>query len=849
MSLFHATVVMASLHALAAPQDWLGPEWYANRLQDWHREGESIVCDDSRLPVRTAHWLISRVEPRDGRSATCSATISVTVAPWGAKPGGDARVGAGDFAGLLIGAGHEATDYRLTALVQSVPAPDGGLLAVVDGAGAPLLLDFSTPRKESFSWTLPNTTTRQSLEPLAGAVSTIARTADRSQPVKLVVTIAPDSDGTFTLTARSSQGDAPLGEAVVHQLSRATIDGAFALVSHRAERAPGVGWSFSDLQSRTEAGIGGEPCQRADWFIDRCERAWGPIFAATYTIDRRDDGTHDLAIVAHLPPGAGIETVSLDIAAPAEPAEPAATGSEWTRIATSAVDPASATAQFQVPAIDHALGGRYRLSCPHNGGTHEFTGTLRAPGQETTIAALSCVKHIVALSEWNRNGVWFPHEDLVAHVAAHDPDLLFFAGDQLYEGDITPVDQRETLLDYHSKFQRWLWSFGDLCRDRPTVLVPDDHDVFHGNLWGSGGVSATERAHTSPGLSAQDAGGYKLSGTIINAIHRTQVGNLPHRAEEVDAPIGQGIEPYSTRLRYGTVDGLILADRMWKSSASVMVPEGKCVNGFFKAEGFDPRTADSAQAQLLGPEQEALLTRWADQHDPAAPRKVLLSQSPFFGLHTLPEGKDDGVVPSLTIYPAGEYAPNDTPSADTDTNGWPQGARTRAVRQLQRAQALHLAGDQHLGSLARYGVDAFGDGPMAFTPPAIANTWPRRWMPRDPAENASSLPPEAPRGTGDYFDAFGNRVTVLAVTNPEDRGLAPRRLYDLSPGYGIITIHGDGRYDLAAWPRWVDPSAEGALPFPGWPYHEAAPTKAAPLNAPPSKAAPTKAGTSEGGHQ
>ncbi len=834
MSLFHAAVMTATLHAHAsasdsapapaAAHDWLGPEWYANRLQDWHREGDTIVCDDSRLPVRTAHWLISRVEPKDGLSPTCSATISLSVAPLGSG----ASVGADDFAGLLLGAGNESIDYRLTALVQSVPAPDGGLLAVVDGAGVPLLLDFSTPRTESFSWTLPNTTTRQSLQPLNGAVTTTHRAADRAAPVQLTVTIAPESAGTYSLMARSSQGDTPLGEAVAHRISRAAIDGAFALVSHRAQRAPAIGWTFSDLQSRAVADGSGESCTRSDWFVDRCERAWGPILAATYTLDRRDDGTHDLAMVAHLPPGAGIETVSLDLAPPL--GEPVGSGQEWTRIAEASIDSPSATAQFRVTDIDRFLGGRYRLSCPINGTTAEYVGTIRAPDGdgETTIAALSCVKHIVALSEWNRNGVWFPHDELTAHVAAHDPDMLFFAGDQLYEGDITPVDPRETLLDYHSKFQRWLWAFGELCRDRPTVLIPDDHDVFHGNLWGSGGVSATERARAraSDGLSAQDAGGYKLSGDVVNAIHRTQVGNLPPRAAEVDATIGQDIEPYSTRLRYGTADCLVLADRMWKSSASVTVPEGKCVNGFFKADGFDPRTADRADAQLLGAEQEALLDRWAGEHDARSPRKVLLSQSPFFGLHTLPEGKDDGVVPSLPVYAEGGYAPDDVPSADTDTNGWPQGARTRAVRELQRAQALHLAGDQHLGSLARYGVDAFGDGPMAFTPPAIANTWPRRWMPRDPAENAAALAPDAPRGTGDYFDAFGNRVTVLAVTNPEARGLKPERLYDLSPGYGIITIQGDGSYDLAAWPRWVDPKADGATPFPGWPYHEPAPTKA-----------------------
>ena len=68
--------------------------------------------------------------------------------------------------------------------------------------------------------------------------------------------------------------------------------------------------------------------------------------------------------------------------------------------------------------------------------------------------------------------------------------MLFFSGDQVYEGDLTggvwrPLDK--ALLDYLDKWYRWCWAFGDLARDIPCICIPDDHDVYHGNLWGDGG--------------------------------------------------------------------------------------------------------------------------------------------------------------------------------------------------------------------------------------------------------------------------------------------------------------------------------------------------------------------------
>jgi hypothetical protein len=134
---------------------------------------------------------------------------------------------------------------------------------------------------------------------------------------------------------------------------------------------------------------------------------------------------------------------------------------------------------------------------------------------------------------------------------------------------------------------------------------------------------------------------------------------------------------------------------------------------------------------------------------------------------------------------------------------------------MRKAFALHVCGDQHLASTIKYGLEAWGDSGYSICVPAISNLWPRRWFPKTPGANRK---PADPPYAGDFKDAFGNRMSVLAVANPQVTGLQPAELYDRSTGYGIITFDRDTRdIDLACWPRQVDPRGPGAKPYPGWP--------------------------------
>ena len=156
--------------------------------------------------------------------------------------------------------------------------------------------------------------------------------------------------------------------------------------------------------------------------------------------------------------------------------------------------------------------------------------------------------------DWSSNAVWFPHNDLVERVAAQSPDVLFFSGDQVYEGaSPTGADRANVELDYLYKWYLWCWAFRDLAKDIPCVCIPDDHDVYQGNLWGENGRK-TDR---------DNKGGYVLPASFVRMVERTQTNHLPDPYDPT--PIEQGIGVYYTGMTYGRIGFAIIEDRKFKS--------------------------------------------------------------------------------------------------------------------------------------------------------------------------------------------------------------------------------------------------------------------------------------------
>ena len=144
-----------------------------------------------------------------------------------------------------------------------------------------------------------------------------------------------------------------------------------------------------------------------------------------------------------------------------------------------------------------------------------------------------------------------------------------------------------------------------------------------------------------------------------------------------------------------------------------------------------------------------------------------------------------------------------------------QAGRDRALRAFRRGSAVHLCGDQHIGSTVQYGIEKWNDAAFALCSPALSNLFPRRWFPARPGSNPL---PYSPRNTGQYLDGFGNKITVHAVFNPRQTDPKPNPLMDRSPGIALVEFERATReIALSVWPRRQDPTDPKIIPVSGWP--------------------------------
>ncbi|MEZ5366331.1 MAG: hypothetical protein R2748_29340 [Bryobacterales bacterium] len=104
------------------------------------------------------------------------------------------------------------------------------------------------------------------------------------------------------------------------------------------------------------------------------------------------------------------------------------------------------------------------------------------------------------------HGECFPQQRMVRNIQIQDPDVVFFAGDQIYEGYggfgvARDKPSEEAMLDYLRKYWQFGWTWRSILKDRPSVVIPDDHDVFQGNIWGQAGRPLPKKEASGPGLS------------------------------------------------------------------------------------------------------------------------------------------------------------------------------------------------------------------------------------------------------------------------------------------------------------------------------------------------------------
>lgn len=768
---------------------WIGPEYWANRLQDWKIEDGKVHCVNSKLGLRTVHLLTHHVDTLPG-----NLTIKLTLG----LNSETTRKGNDGWAGILLGAGEGLMDHKSAALIHHSPGDAGGVIIAVNESGQVVFLD--------------NTAKRENI----GAMQQIPE-AGLPDSLLLSIDLYLNKDSTYTISAeavnlisRDQISHNNLTKIPAHRLR-----GQIAIAANHIEENPvSSNYWFSKLELK------------GDNLTSNNDHRFGPFMGVQHTLSE-----DILKLTAQLPPIGDLDDnyVRMSI-------RPAG-DLTWTKLDSVTIRSDAYIAPFRIEnwnsSQDHEYRLEYRLNDENGRKKHYYySGTIKAdPVDKSEIVAgvFACISHMEGSINGRRcdypDRIWFPHNDFVQSVQAQEPDILFFTGDQIYEGRPTPPDFssiKNTELDYLYKWYIFLWSVGDLTRDIPTVCILDDHDVYHGNIWGAGGISAPasppdniypEHYQGFESHWQQDQGGYKLPASSVNMIQATQTSHLP---DPYDAePVEQDIEVYYTDLTYGRISFCILEDRKFKSAPSKVLPEAKVVNGFSQLRWVSGRSLDDPEAILLGERQLAFINDWTEDWN-GADMKASISQTIFANLSTYPDTfRTDAGTPALTAPPPGVIPENYRKAKDMDSNGWPQSGRNRALSALRKGFVTMLAGDQHLGSLIHMGVERFDDAGYSFCVPAIGNLWPRRWFPSEPGLDHEE---GMPLYTGKYFDGFGNRMNVKAVANPVQTGKTPSSLYDRAVGYGIVKFNKSAaEITFECWKRDADPDLPSSDMYPGWP--------------------------------
>lgn len=435
----------------------------------------------------------------------------------------------------------------------------------------------------------------------------------------------------------------------------------------------------------------------------------------------------------------------------------------WVEVARVTVTMPGWSAHFRIENWDATQNVPYRV---RHGEQAEFTGLIRRDPSDQDVI-------VVASMSCNSSRTTGLRPEILENLKLHNPDLLFFAGDQTY---------RHT--EHTAGWIEFGLQFRDICRDRPTVTIPDDHDVGHPNLWGEGGKQSLRKDGAD--------GGYFYPVPYVNMVQRQQTWHLPDPTDAT--PALRGITVYFTRLRVGGIDFAILEDRKFKSGPAGKIPQLGSRPDHIQDPAYDPRTIDLPGLSLLGERQEAWLKSWTEDWT-GAQCKVALSQTAFCGAVHMHGARTARLL------------------ADLDCNGWPQAGRRRALQLLRQAHAVHLCGDQHLAVVVKHGLDQFGDGPYGFTSPALVNTiYGRWWHPIDEQPGPRPVPHSPLPWTGDFLDGLGNRISMLAYANPVDVNDERQR----ADGYGLIRFDKRQRtITFECWPRFADAKVD--QPFPGWP--------------------------------
>lgn len=762
---------------------WVGPNLWANRLQDWEIVNGRLECgvriDDFPMPMRTVHAITQEVIPGSGEEFHLAVEVQGRLSQ---------LQSAQSRAGFLIGAGNGWLDYRAAAIVQSYSGLGGGVLCLADYAADRFTFRDNCDEKGV------------DLYPVVSGVENIEgkkSISSSSGNILLELSVEKGREGDFTLTLAGWERETGvfLGGAILQNRDRKDVSGSFAIMAHPGKTGFDEPLKFSDFRAW------------GSMLKYHPEREFGPIAGTLYSLNKREMKM-TVQFMPLAPPGKYLDRFPKPLLAAFEYRIKGA--SAWQAGGKARITQPEYMAHFKVENWDDSQDNEYRIVFNDRfAKTHYYSGVIRKDPherEEVSFIALTGMgvmgrradshtpgedtrKINARLSgRWTPANVWFPHAEIVANIKQQDPDILFFTGDQVYENNPTKPDRRDRfpVLDYLYKWYLWHWAFRELTSERPAILQIDDHDVYAGNVWGYGGkLNLT-------GLNS-DGGGYMVDPLFVRMVERTQCRHNPDPYRYTE-PLKNGFSSYFGSLTYGGISFAILEDRKFKTPP--------------------PRDTFTPEDDiLLGKQQLQFLEEWS--HDWSdADLKVIVSQSTYASTHT--DWGDDGLK-------------------DYDTGGYPKAGRDRALEAFRRTGAFIVCGDQHLATITRMGIAKPGDAALQFCVPAAGNIYWRWFFPEKFIKIWEKTgKTEIPDVSGDYMDEFGNHFQVIAVANPQDPNVIPlgrtkawipqsddliQKRVSQGDGYGRVIVKKSKRtITFECYPFDAEFEKGKEAQFKGWPY-------------------------------
>jgi len=751
---------------------WLGASVWANRPQDWRLNEGRLECVQGAEPLRNVHLLTHFLSDDPVGFQTC---VELGMVEYGVYR-------KQDFAGFLLGSGTLDMDYLARATIFNTPGKNHGLAAVLNGDGWLMLYDLNNHSRPV---------------PVRHEGRAFLLTGKTS--VELSLDMKGDPNGSYTLTLRLSDSAGNLIQtAVAEGVESAGLSGDIGLISNYGAGESGKAFWFKNWQASGEK------------LVEKKNQGIGAILGTLYTTS---DGvlrmTAQLQAVAEEDP----RTIFLEVQNAQGDYEPVASTEigypGW--YGTFVVDPWDASAAKAV-RVRYELDGK---SYVHHGLVRQepvqrdvlkiaaFTGNNNFSGSFDDGGSRKAENY-----DFTPANIWYPHNDISENVIRHQPDLLVWTGDQIYEHRPVKADDSggfSSDLDYLYKWSFFYLAHNRLLANYPSLCLIDDHDIWQINLWGKGGApsvpppNGTVPEQYLPWMTfmwAHDQG-YVLPGEWVNRAEGSQMNHMPPPYHQ--EPLLQGILPRYGQMNYAGVSFAFLEDRKHKSSPVDFVPESRPLGGHPTVKDYDITQADKPGAKLYGDKQLAFIREWAQDWKDCE-MKIVVSQ-------TIPANAQTGAGVLQTY-------PDEGPRVDFDSAGWPQSGRNKAIREFRKCSAFMIAGDQHLGSIIQHGVEDWNDSLYSFCVPAIGNQAPRRWTPNTRGNNAVK---GHPRYTGEYLDACKNKITVWAASNPWDVEVEPGPLHDRATGYGIVSLDKKAQtITMECWPRYAD-SDQPEQQFEGWP--------------------------------